>query len=338
MDSIRNQEGKLLREIIEEIATQVNTYEVKEGDMDEHGNLTSEAREGLKNENAKARQLLGQLTFPDLSEINLYNNGIYRWHQEYKSFIGAEELHLDKLVEQARFGGVLYDPAAFGKQIQEGFLKPLRYGYSSWPNLYDKTVRDIVEYDPTVHGENAPTVDVNKKKHVFVDMSLADSMFGQGLMDREHNWMRLPRYDEKGEEILDGKNSTGKVLEHVIDPKRINNDRIQMYKDMALGRIAADIYSHIDLNSPYPKWDGATITALINALEVIPGELLVDEHDLKNTMIPRFFFKREDIKWLRSIAHVSEKRRNTIDITRDTAKASWSVGRKFVSAFLKGIK
>lgn len=334
LDSIRTQDGRLVREIIEDLAR------VKTADVDlSKDSLTEEEIKELDEENSKSRQLLSEFTFPDLSELNLYNNGIMRWVQEYKSFIGAEELHLDKLVEQARFGGVLYDPAAFGKQIQEGFLKPLRYGYSSWPNLYSKTVRDIVEYDENIH-KGLPTVKVNGKDNVFVDMSLAESMFGHELMDREQFWTRLPRY-ENGKEITDKDgNPTGKVLEHIVDPRLIDTSdgRTQMFKQMALGRIAADIYSHIDLNSPYPKWDGATITALINALEVIPGALLVDEHDIKNTLVPQFFFTRDDIKWLRSIAHVSETRRNTIDVTRDSVKAGWSVGRKFLQAFIKGIK
>ncbi len=334
LDSIRTQDNRLVREIIEDLAR----VKPANGDMTKES-FTEEETKEIDKENSQSRQLLSEFTFPDLSELNLYNNGIYRWVQEYKSFIGAEELHLDKLVEQARFGGVLYDPASFGKQIQEGFLKPLRYGYSSWPNMYSKTVRDIVDYDENIH-KGLPTVKVNGKDNVFVDMSLAESMFGHELMDREQFWTRLPRY-ENGKEITDkdGK-PTGKVLEHIIDPRLINTNegRTQMFKQMALGRIAADIYSHIDLNSPYPKWDGNTITALINALEVIPGALLVDEHDIKNTVVPQFFFTRDDIKWLRSIAHVSETRRNTIDVTRDSVKAGWSVGRKFLQAFIKGIK
>lgn len=336
LDSIRNQDGKLVREIIEDLA-RVPLAEINEDRNME--NLTEEEEEKLKEENARSRDLLGELTFPDLSEINLYNNGIYRWVQEYKSFIGGDELHLDKLVEQARFGGVLYDPAAFGQKLQEGFLKPLRYGYQGWPNLYNKKVRDIVEYDPSIH-EGLPTVDVNGTPHVFVNMSLAESMFGNQLMDVKDFWMRIPEKDKDGNAKRDKYGEDGKVLEHVIDPNRINSDagKVKMFKQMALGRIAADIYSHVDWNSPYPKWDGATIEAIINALEVIPGGLLVDENDLQNTVIPKYFFTRDEIKWLRSLANVGVVRRGARDGGIALAKATGGSAKKFFQAFLKSLK
>lgn len=336
LDSIRNQDDKLVREIIEDLARVPLANINEDRNMD---NISEEDRKALQAETAESRRILSELTFPDLSELNLYNNGIYRWVQEYKSFIGADELHLDKIVEQARFGGILYDPASFGQKIQEGFLKPLRYGYQGWPNLYSKQVRDIVEYDPKIH-QGLPQVNVNGKQHVFVDMSLADSMFGHELMDREQFWMRLPQFKD-GKEIKDKDgNPTGKVLNHVVDPRLIDTDkgRVQMFKQIALGRVAADIYSHIDHNSPYPKWDGATIEAVIRALEIIPGDLLVDEHDLKNTVIPKRFFTREDIKWLRSIANVGEVRRSFRDGGIAVAKTTASTGKNFFKALLKSLK
>jgi hypothetical protein len=336
LDSIRTQDKRLVREIIEDLAR------VKPAEVDlTKESFTKDELDSINKENVRARQLLSEFTFPDLSELNLYNNGIYRWVQEYKSFIGGEELHLDKLVEQARFAGVLYDPASFGKQIQEGFLKPLRYGYSSWPNLYNAQVRDIVEYDPLIH-KDAPRVKVSgkEKDHVFVDMSLADSMFGNQLMDVKDFWMRIPEKDSEGNDKKDDYGKDGKILEHVIDPNRINSEsgRTKMFKQMALGRIAADIYSHIDWNSPYPKWDGATIEALINALEVIPGDLLVDENEMKNSLIPRHFFTKEEIKWLRSIAHVGVVRRGARDGGIAVAKATGRTTKNFFKALLKSIK
>ncbi len=339
LDSIRNQDGKLVREIIEDLA-RITPPALEIDERNGMGTLTEAEERKVEEETAESRRILSELTFPDLSEVNLYNNGIFRWVQEYKSFIGADELHLDKIVEQARFGGILYDPASFGQKIQEGFLKPLRYGYQGWPNLYSKQVRDIVEYDPKIH-QGLPQVDVNGTPHVFADMSLADSMFGHELIDREQFWMRLPQYDKDGKEIKDKDgNPTGKVLNHVVDPRLIDTDkgRIQMFKQIALGRVAADIYSHIDHNSPYPKWDGATIEAVIRALEIIPGDLLVDENDLKNTVIPGRFFTREDIKWLRSIANVGEVRRGFRDGGIAVAKTTASTGKNFFKALLKSLK
>lgn len=342
LDSIRNQEGVLVREMIENLATQVPLYEVTEKDIDAEGNPSETAKNKLEEENTKARQILSGLTFPDLQELSYYNNGVMRWVQEYKSFIGGEELHIDKLVTAARTGGVLYDPATFGKQIQEGFLKPLRYGYQGWPNLYSKTVRDIVKYDPTIHGD-APKVNVNGVDHIFKDMSLADSMFGEQLIDRDVFWMQLPKLDSKGRQIMKKEKDGTTVpvyqeLQHIIDPKRIEKGSVQMFKQMALGRVAADIYSHIDRSSPYEKWDGNTIMHLINALEIIPGEVLVDEHDLKNTLVPKFFFTQADIRWLRSIAHASEDRQAAVGIAKDGGRAALGVAKGFFQAFFKSLK
>lgn len=338
LDSIRNQDGKLLREIIEELAlAPVMPLALDEKNGMDHPAEAEEKQADV--ETIESRKTLSELTFPDLIELNYYNNGIFRWVQEYKSFIGADELHLDKIVEQARFGGILYDPASFGQKIQDGFLKPLRYGYQGWPNLYSKEVRDIVEYDPEIH-KGLPQVDVNGVPHVFINMSLANSMFGDEVMDREMFWERLPQYDEDGKEIKDKDgNPTGKRIPHIIDPRFIDTDkgRIQMFKNIALGRVAADIYSHVDHNSPYPKWDGQTIEAVIRALEAIPGDLLVDEHDLRNTVVPERFFTRADIKWLRSLASVGEVRRAARDGGIAVVKAGAHTLKGFGKALWKSI-
>lgn len=112
-----------------------------------------------------------------------------------------------------------------------------------------------------------------------------------------------------------------------------------MFKQMALGRIAADIYSHRDFfNSPYPQWDAGTVEALIKALERVPGGLLVDENDLSNTMVPQYFFTKDDIKYLRSLAHVTygqmARTEGTLGVAKATGKTAWA----FAKAMWKGIK
>ena len=326
----------VLREVLEQIATAPVA-----------GDDTNP--EQVVQERLKAQEVLGNLTFNDNAEQDMANNGMNRWFGEFESFIGGKELHLQKTVEWAKLRGVVYDPAQFGELIQEGFLKPLRYGYSTFEIQYDKTVRDLVDFDPRnpLHEEfKDQMVTVNGKKKIFQDMSVAEMMYGGQLLDRHDFWEGMPGEDamldaEKDPSEKKRLKSERKTYEHVIDPSRIatKEGRTQMFKQMALGRIAADIYSHRDFfNSPYALWDAATVEALIKALERIPGGLLVDENDLTNTMVPEYFFTNADIKWLRGLAHVTygeiARKEGALGVAKATGKTAWA----FAKAMWKGVK
>lgn len=326
LDSIRTQDGRLLREMLEDLAR----VEVADDDNPEK----------VEKEKEESRRLLSDLNFPDASESNFSTNGVNRWFGEFESFIGGKELHLQKVVEWASLRGVVYDPAQFGELIQEGFLKPLRYGYSTWQTLYNKDVRDLVKYDPTIHA-GMPTVKVGKEeRYVYQDTSIAESMFGNQVLDVESFWDGVPKRDKDGNVEKD-KNDKPKIathFDHIIEADRINENRPQLFKQMALARIAADIYSHRDRKSPYQLWDAATVEALIRALERVPGGLLVDENNLQHTSIPQYFFTDGDIKYLRSLAHVTYANL----ITKDGGKAVLKEGGKLFGrvfkAVIKGLK
>jgi hypothetical protein len=315
----------VLREVLEQITTTPIA-----GD-DANAELVTKER-------LKAQEVLGNLTFNDNAEQDMANNGMNRWFGEFESFI-----------EWAKLRGVVYDPAQFGELIQEGFLKPLRYGYSTFEIQYDKTVRDLVDFDPKnpLHEEfKDQIVTINGKKKIFQDMSVAEMMYGAQLLDRHDFWAGMPGEDTKVVEEKDPSEKKRlkrerKTYEHVIDPSRIasKEGRTQMFKQMALGRIAADIYSHRDyFNSPYAQWDAGTVEALIKALERIPGGLLVDENDLSNTMVPEYFFTKEDIKWLRGLAHVNYGQIAKTEGLLSVGKAGGKTLGRFAKALWKSLK
>lgn len=302
-----------------------------------------ESKEALQKERDSAQQALSGLVFNDSAESNLSNNGINRWFAEYDSFVGAKELHLGKVVEHAKLRGVVYDPAEFGKMVQDGFIKPLRYGYSTFEIQYDKTIRDLVEFNPdNPDHKGKATIKQGNKSMVFADTSIAEMMYGNQLLDISAFWFGKPKLDDEGNQVKDSHGNVvfEKYYEHVIDPSRIATSagRTQMIKQMALGRVAADIYSHRDRNSPYQHWDLATTEALIEALATIPGEVLVDEHDLKNTVVGHKFFSEEDIKYLKYIAKVTFKDIAKRDLSMAVGKSALSTGKNFIKAFFKQLK
>lgn len=316
----------LLREVLENIA-RVGINDEKMA-VDESADFELEAR-----------QAASYLSFPNASELNYTNNGTNRWFGAYELFLSGKELELDKIMKYAFLQGYVYNPGDLAQALQENFIKMFRYGYSTWDIYYDKDIRGLVKYDPNIHGEDAPTVTVNREKYVFQDMPIAKSMFGEQLMDVEAFWKEVPKLDDNGNPIKDEKgNYVHEEIKHLIDARRIEKNGYQMYKQMLLGYMGAQIYSHRFLGSPYEHWNLHHLENFLEAVEAVPGGILYDQTDLKNTIITKKFFSHHDIEYLRSMAGVTDAQLLKTEGSMALLRGAFKGGGKIWSAFFKALR
>ncbi|GEM_PF-6068706 len=283
------------------------------------------------------RKQMGGLVFPENTMRYYSFDHINRAFEVFQQIINAEELKLEKFTHYDPFKGVTFDRAQFGETISEKLIKPMRYMFQTYGQLdFSKKVRRQVNiWNPD--KKDPETGKKGTYVREYLDIPLALSFFGFELLDNKEFWKKdyerdelsrrrfydrdtrqlvaLESRDDRGELIyLDPTNINHQIEkksswianitgyhEHDIDYDYLNTEqgKMRLWKRLAMGRIAAELYAHRDLHSTDPRYDFRYYETVIRALEQIPAHYFGDEFDLQTNKVTGGFFTEEDIEWIR---------------------------------------
>lgn len=121
----------------------------------------------------KQRKNNDEIRFGENTMTQFFGNHINRSFQLFHSFVGSKALKLNEIVHTDSWGTVTTDPEKFDELFKEGFLKPMRYAYATWPGI-DFTQMVQVFVEKTENG---------KKVVVSEEMPLARKLFGKMMFN-----------------------------------------------------------------------------------------------------------------------------------------------------------
>jgi hypothetical protein len=287
---------KRLEKEIEESKNDVEKYNAK--------------RKELEDLYKSANRVAGQLEFHERAMTNYVANHVARAQKVYDGLMGAKEIKFDKFSK--------YDPLTrhmsfnreeFQKEIQEDFLKPLRYLFETFGEVnYSMLVRDQVFMGRDKNG---------KDKYEFREMPLGEALFGHQILD-------IPEY-RKCEKDENGKDKPGKWIigadgRYEIDYTKLQEKPTQAYKQWALMKLGGDLWTHIDKHSKDPNYNVHYFTTVLDAINSIPADFLGDEFNLTAGAVTKNFFSKEDIKWLKNLSKTTEFRMFLRGLWQDLTK------------------
>ena len=229
------------------------------------------------------KQVAGQLEFSQNSLQNYAANHVARAKVIYEQIMGAHEITFDKFVTyDSLVRGVSFNRAEFQKQVQEGFLKPLRYLYETYGDLnFEMKVRA-----PVFKGRKD-----DKDIWEYKTMPLGEMIFGYEILN-------IPEFRKK--------NKAGKAKKkngrYEIDYAKVQKNQTLAWKQWALMKIGADLWSHIDRHGTDPAYDMAHYFDVLEAIETIPGEVWGDDKKMKNMRVVTPFFSHSQMKWLKKMS------------------------------------
>jgi hypothetical protein len=235
-----------------------------------------------------------------LDELKVYHgNHFDRGVTEYKSYAGASEWNLDKVVTWDPFKGVVVDRAGLYKMFDEEFVKPGRYRVGGWGDLdYTKDI-DNFEIVRDENGSIAHTVtDENGNARRFrvihsKKQKIGEYMLGKQVYERDI----LGEHERPYYKIVNG--------EKVPDYEFANTDgRSLMWKEIAVLRMAAEVKAHRDSKDMAAYWDNHKVRMFFEALEKLPADIQVDENNNMNTRARGHAFTEEQMKYIRKLAGV----------------------------------
>lgn len=211
----------------------------------------------------------------------------------YNQIIDAQEIKLEKFTRIDPLKGITFERDQFQAAVQDKFLKPMRYMLSTWSQVdMGMTVRES-------RGEEAETG--------WTEITIAEKMFGKEVLDVPEFWEKVPE-GTPGAKKYSTRDKEGAFhdtwrIPHKISGKEVNENRVQLIKQVAKTRIAAELYSHVDLHSSDPRYDFRFYETIISALEKLPGGIEGDEYDMKSAKTildpDKRYFSKEDIAWIR---------------------------------------
>ena len=211
----------------------------------------------------------------------------------YNQIIDAQEIKLEKFTRIDPLKGITFERDQFQAAVQDKFLKPMRYMLSTWSQVdMGMTVRES-------RGDEAETA--------WVEITMAEKMFGKEVIDIPEFWEKVME-GTPGAQRFSTRDKEGVFrdtwrIPHKISGKEVNDNRVQLIKQVAKTRIAAELYSHVDLHSSDPRYDFRFYETIISALEKLPGGIEGDEFDMKSAKTildpDKRYFSKEDIDWIR---------------------------------------
>lgn len=280
----------------------------------------------------KVKELAGKLRPIQNSMRDWATNHMTRAFKVYDELLTTAQIDFSKFTDTDAWGNIRINRAAFEKEVKDSFMKTLRYGYSTFNSLdFSKMVR------------------VQDTKGNWRDEPLALQLFGREIYDIEEFWKRDYEMDKDGnyvtEKVDDGhghkvdKKKIKKLYEHEIDYSRVNANKKYMWKMIALGRLAADIYAHRDHYSTDPRYGFAYYKHMIEALESIPGDIDGDEmgDSFRTTKTKDHFFDHAQMDWFLDRADIKLQTLRREQLKKDVFKGSWDAMKEIVDSFWKSI-
>jgi len=140
-----------------------------------------------------------------------------------------------------------------------------------------------------------------KGEPVYHEVKLGEAMFGHEMLNRAEFWKR----DKHGKPI-NLKDNRGRKMKgkYEIDYQKVQDDKQLVWKQWFMMKIATDLYDHRAFHANEPRFNFTYYQQVIESLERIPGDILQDEHSMKDTVVNKHFFSKSDMKWLRNTARV----------------------------------
>lgn len=233
----------------------------------------------------------GELEFKQIALQNYREDHLSMGHDLYNLIKGGEEIEWEKFTRYDMFAGAHFKTEEFQKEVQEKMLHKIRYLLETYPDLnFNMIVRTLDQAATFAKGEP-----------VYRDMTIAEMMFGHGMLNRADFWARdsknkpIPVYDNKGKRIKG-------VFE--IDYDKVNEKPQLIWKQWFMTKIAADLLRHRKLYLHDERFNFTYYQNAVNALIKIPGKIMSDEYGLQRVIETEPFFSKADIAWLRREAKV----------------------------------
>lgn len=260
------------------------------------------------NEKNDFKIVAGQLEFQENSLKQYALDHVNRAKHIYDQIMTAHEIDFDKFTKyDSLMRGVSFNRAEFQKTVQKDFLTHLRYLLESYGhlNMNMKTRSQVFKRRDKETGED---------KWEYEDMPLGQAIFGHQILD-------IPEFrrETKGdhgralseEEIKMGYKKKGKYVvdadgKYVIDYNKVQKDKTLAWKQWAMMKFGADMWTHISRHSYDPAYGLAHYIDIIEAIESIPGEVWGNETDMRGTRVIKPFFSHEQIKWLKKISGTTD--------------------------------
>jgi len=238
------------------------------------------------------RDQAGQLAFDNDAMRDYAANHFDRAWKLYEQVSGAKEIDFAKFTTTDAYGHQTFQKDAFQKEVQKEYLTHIRYMISTYGEL-----------DYTMPFRAPKLVPDPKKpmqwKTEWETMPLGQALFGHELLNRKEFWQEKEQggwaYDENGR--------------HVIDYKKVQKDKITLWKNWAGMKLSADLKRHLKRSmrdrSVYDKnYHYTYYLNVVNALESIPGAIMGDEYNMSGVSIPKSFFSKEDMRIIKQKAGI----------------------------------
>lgn len=307
--------------------------EVLKGRWIKSPELTDEERAQVNALTSEKKRLGDLLRFRQFTQNSYSSNHINRAFTVFHSLMGDKGLKLEEIVKWDPFRGLIYDRGQFEEQVKEGFLKPIRYAFSTYPGIdFGKLTREQIGTEKLPDGSTAP---------IYKTVTLAEKMFGPEVLSeiKKKAYQVHDRYikteEDKKRYLKNGHlTEEGKQFafsKFVSDEER-GGGRPYLWKYAARARIAKELLSHREFGNGYMYFNHMMAEKFILALESIKQVDLVGEDEDAEETIMKYgdqFFTHEDIEWIKN--HCKLRRR---DILLELGKeASYGLGKGIWEGF-----
>lgn len=231
-------------------------------------------------------QAAEQLEFGPKAMSDFSGLGTTQMHRLWELVISAKQFDIGKFVKFQPYGGrrspARFDREAFQTEIQKGLFEPARLLYKSYGLNFSQDIR-------------APMWNREKRKWIFQDAKLAESMFGYEMLNRPRFW----QMDKKGKKPeIDPKTGL-----HVIDYNKVNTEwgRSYLWRLWVQGKLVYDLYTHWAKNSNDERILYTLYQDMFDALENLPGDIIGDDKSGANVKERGSGFHKNDSKYWRFV-------------------------------------
>lgn len=252
--------------------------------VDKSGKSIIEWIQGGQGEDVNLETTIQGMTFGERAMQAYAANHINRTFNLFTSIIDSKEFNFDQFVKIDNFGRVIFDPTKAGEVI-DGTFKDIRYAYCTWSDLdYSKLVRVRTKEWDFEKKELVP---------VFKTVTVAEMLWGDQVLET------MAKKARKEEAFIDASGKEVKREQTIGEVLQESNNRRVIWKEVLKYAIAAEIYAHRDLDSPYRRFTPAEVEKIFEFLERYNFDIAANPFDFKENKRKEATFLRQDTDWIR---------------------------------------
>lgn len=315
--AVKTKSGKSPEQVFEELHEMRMNHTNYLKQLRTHLEQQGKAKERIDAEVAEEKRQLEQRYLNKIAELECneeaqathFDDHTARVDKLWNILVNAKEINFEEFTTYDYMTGMRhFKREAFQQKIQDDFLKPLRYAYETYGDIdFSRRVR-MPRVVPDPRKQFA-------WKTEWTDMPIGEAMFGHELLDREELWMEakdrdgkpikgvwLFQQDENGN--YKRKKNGDKI--HMIDYDKVNKNKLLIWKQWALLKVAADIQAHrLNDRNMDPPYHPSYYKDIFTALKNIPGAIWGDEYSMSGIIVPEDFFDKNDMRILKHKAFAS---------------------------------